>query len=358
MRLRPSPIYSYSLRAACSHRGRVAAWVTVLPIGLLVAGPVTAASPAVAKPTPPLEEIIVTASLREQPASDTPASITVLGLETLQSAGLQHFADVLAMVPNLNWSGGTSRPRFFQLRGVGELEQYQGAPNPSVGFLIDDIDLSGVGMPATLFDTQQVEVLRGPQGTRYGANALAGLVKIKTRDPSTIPDLHAEVTGADDDTWSAGMAGGGPIGDAGSAWRLAGQTFSSDGFLHNAYLDRDDTNGRDESTLRGKLRWEMAPGWRADLAALYVDIDNGFDASPPITRARRSPTGRAAMRSEPAACPRTLREGWGITPCAASARMRGPTACTASTATGATTRTGVSSRPTITSRVTRASGRR
>ena len=136
-------------------------------------------------------------------------------------------------------------------------------------------------MPATLFDTQQVEVLRGPQGTRYGSNALAGLVKIKTRDPSTTPDLHAEVVGADHGTWSAGMAGGGPIGDAGSAWRLAGQTFSSDGFLHNAYLDRDDTNGRDESTLRGKLRWELAAGWRADLAALYVDVDNGFDAFTP-----------------------------------------------------------------------------
>ena len=185
MRLRPSPIYSYSLRAACCHRGRVAAWVTLLPVALLTADPVSAANPTVEKPSPPLEEIIVTASLREQPASEVPASITVLGQETLQSAGLQHFADVLGMVPNLNWSGGTSRPRFFQLRGVGELEQYQGAPNPSVGFLIDDIDLSGVGMPATLFDTQQVEVLRGPQGTRYGANALAGLVKIKTRDAST-----------------------------------------------------------------------------------------------------------------------------------------------------------------------------
>ena len=281
MRLGLSPIYSYSLRAACAHRGRVIAWGALLPIAVLAAGSAAAASPTVAKPSPPLEEIIVTASLREQPASELPASITVLSQETLQSAGLQHFADVLGMVPNLNWSGGTSRPRFFQLRGVGELEQYQGAPNPSVGFLIDDIDLSGVGMPATLFDTQQVEVLRGPQGTRYGANALAGLVKIKTQDASTTPDLHVEVTGADHDTWSAGMAGGGPIGDAGSAWRLAGQTFSSDGFLHNAYLDRDDTNGRDESTLRGKLRWEMAPGWRADLAALYVDIDNGFDAFTP-----------------------------------------------------------------------------
>lgn len=275
-----SPIHSYSLRAVYRPRGHVpAAWVDLLAIALVAAAsPAAVASPTVARPLPPLEEIIVTASLRDRSVAELPASSTVLGQDTLQSAGLQHFADVLGLVPNLNWSGGTSRPRFFQLRGVGELEQYQGAPNPSVGFLIDDIDLSGVGMPATLFDTQQVEVLRGPQGTRYGANALAGLVKIKTRDASTTPDLHAEVTGADHDTWSAGMAGGGPIGDAGSAWRIAGQRFSSDGFLRNAYVGRDDTNGRDESTLRGKLRWELTPGWRADLAAMYVDIDNGFDA--------------------------------------------------------------------------------
>ncbi len=273
------PIYSYALRAACRRPGRaLAAWIALLPVVQFAARPATAASPVVAQPSPALEEIIVTASLREQPLAAVPASITVLGQEKLQAAGLQHFADVLGLVPNLNWSGGTSRPRFFQLRGIGELEQYQGAPNPSVGFLIDDIDLSGVGMPATLFDAQQVEVLRGPQGTRYGANALAGLVKIKTRDAATTPDFHAEVTGAENDTWSAGMAGGGPIGSAGSAWRIAGQTFSSDGFLRNAYLDRDDTNGRDESTLRGKLRWELAPGWRANIAALYVDIDNGFDA--------------------------------------------------------------------------------
>ena len=126
---------------------------------------------------------MVTAELRDRELQQLPASATVLDAHTLEIAGVQHFQDVLGLVPNLNWSAGTSRPRFFQLRGIGELEQWQGAPNPSVGFLIDGIDFSGVGMPATLNDVERIEVLRGPQGTAYGANALAGLIAVNTRAP-------------------------------------------------------------------------------------------------------------------------------------------------------------------------------
>ena len=246
-----------------------------------------------------LEEIVVTASLRNQAATELAASATVLSDATLAAAGLQHFEDVLGLVPNLNWSGGTSRPRFFQMRGIGELEQYQGAPNPSVGFLVDEIDLSGVGMPATLFDAEQVEVLRGPQGTRYGANALAGLVKIKTHDARATPQLHAEVTAGDFDTWSTGVVAGGALGSEGSAWRLVGQRYESDGFQRNAFLGRDDTNGRDETTLRGKLTLALPAAWRADLAALYVDLDNGYDAfSPDNSRRTLSDRpGRDAQRT-------------------------------------------------------------
>jgi outer membrane receptor protein involved in Fe transport len=294
MRLGLPSIYSYS--SALRSRGAVAHAVLVVALSPAAAW---ADDSTATKPSPPLEEIVVTASLRGQAAAEIPASVTVLSAATLQAAGLQHFADVLGLVPNLNWSGGTSRPRFFQLRGIGELEQYQGAPNPSVGFLLDDIDLSGVGMPATLFDAEQVEVLRGPQGTRYGANALAGLVKIKTRDATPEAGAHVEVTAGDHDTWSAGLAAGGAIGAAGSAWRLAAQQFSSDGFQRNVFLGRDDSNGHDEATLRGKLRWDVAPGWRADLAALYVDLDNGFDAFAPDNSRRTlsDKPGRDAQRT-------------------------------------------------------------
>ncbi len=168
------------------------------------------------------------------------------------------------------------------MRGIGELEQYQGAPNPSVGFLIDDIDFSGVGAPATTFDVKQVEVLRGPQGTRYGANALAGLISVRTMDPTVDPEFSTEVTAGGDGLIGGGVVAGGALGSWGkasdSAWRVAAQRTLSDGFRHNAYLDRDDTNDRDETTLRGKLTIGVTDDWRVDATALYAAIHNGFDA--------------------------------------------------------------------------------
>src|ERR1700691_4661878 len=225
-----------------------------------------------------LQEIVITASLRDSNAADLPQSVSVLDAETLQAAGVQHFEDVLAMIPNLSWASGSSRPRFFLMRGIGEVEQYQGAPNPSVGFLIDDIDFSGVGMPATLFDTRQIEVLRGPQGTVYGANALAGLINVRTEDPTAQFSLHGEATVGDYQTRAAGVALSDSLEDGAAGWRLAAQQYRSDGYRYNAFLQRDDTNGYDEGTLRAKLYWQITPALRADLAVMNVDLNNGYDA--------------------------------------------------------------------------------
>jgi len=225
-----------------------------------------------------LDEVVVTASLRPTSVAQLPQSVTVLDAETLREAGVQHFEDVLGMIPDLNWAAGTSRPRFFQLRGIGEVEQYQGAPNPSVGFLIDDIDFSGVGMPATLFDVQQIQVLRGPQGTTYGANALAGLISVRTADPGTEFELHGEAGGGTYDTRSAGIAIGDGMAGGDAGWRLVAQQYLSDGFRHDAYYDMNTTNGYDEGTLRGKLHWQINDALQADLALMHVNINNGYDA--------------------------------------------------------------------------------
>jgi iron complex outermembrane recepter protein len=225
-----------------------------------------------------LQEIVVTATLRSTSIMELPQSVTVLDQETLRSAGVQHFEDVLGQIPDLNWASGTSLPRFFQLRGIGEVEQYQGAPNPSVGFLIDDIDFSGVGMPATLFDTQQIEVLRGPQGTTYGANALAGLISVRTVDPGTDFVLNSEITGATYDTRAAGLVIGDGRADGSLGWRFVAQQYLSDGFRHDEYLDENSTNGLNEGTFRGKVHWQVTDALQADLTLMHVNIDDGYDA--------------------------------------------------------------------------------
>src|SRR5690606_22704965 len=180
---------------------------------LLLAIPLLATAPGAhaASAEDDLEEVLVTATLRAQQLNDVAASVTVLESQTLRDAGQQHFQDVLNLVPNLNWAGGTSRPRYFQIRGVGEREQYEGAPNPSVGFLIDDIDFSGLGMPATLFDVGRIEVLSGPQGTQHGANALAGLIVVRGQEPSRESGWSLEASGGEFGTRSLGLAATGPV---------------------------------------------------------------------------------------------------------------------------------------------------
>jgi outer membrane receptor protein involved in Fe transport len=238
----------------------------------------TGANAADGSSNQPLDEIVVTATLRAVSLEEMPGSVSVLTGATLRDAGQEHFEDVLPLVPNLNWAGDTSRPRYFQIRGIGELQQYQGAPNPSVGFLIDDIDFSGLGSAATLFDVDHIEVLHGPQGTLYGANALAGLIYVKSADPSDTFGGRAEFDAGDYNERSYGAVLTGPVSSLDSAFRLAVQKYTSDGFYHNAYLDRSNTDNRDELTVRGKWRYEPNDAWRVDLTLLRAQIDNGYDA--------------------------------------------------------------------------------
>ncbi len=285
-----------------SYPGLRAALLATL-VAACVAAPCLAASsiaPREAEPreAEPLQEVIVSASLRRDRLADLPASVTVLDAAAVAAAGVQHLQDLLPLVPNLNWASGTSRPRYFQLRGIGETDQWQGAPNPSVGLLIDGMDLSGIGSPATLFDLGQVEVLRGPQGTTHGANALAGLINLETRRATREPEARIELTGGDFGTRSAGAVAGGALGER-VAGRVVAQRHRSDGFRRNAYLGRNDTGGFDETTLRARLALDPRPDLDIDFSALWLDLDNGYDAFA-IDNSRRTfsdQPGRDAQRT-------------------------------------------------------------
>ena len=223
-----------------------------------------------------LEEIIVSGYRLTSPL-ELGTSLTLFDRETIQQATVEHFEDLVQMVPNMNLSGEGSRARYFQLRGVGEREQYEGAPNPSVGYIIDDIDLSGIGGVSSLYDIQQVEILRGPQSARYGSSALAGIIYMRSKDPVEQPSASAELTAGDDGLFSVAAAAGGALSEN-VRGRLSVNHFEGNGFRDNAYLGRDDSNGREELTARGKLMWSFGSDWEALLTGVYMDYDNGYDA--------------------------------------------------------------------------------
>lgn len=229
--------------------------------------------------TDDMEVMVVTSDFRGTSLDKMPSSVTVIDQQQIEDEGAQHFEDVLNSIANFNWSGGSSRPKYFQIRGVGEQEEYQGAPNSSVGFIVDDIDLSGLGMVSSMYDLQQVEVLRGPQGTQYGANALAGLIYLKSNDPTDVFENGAELSLGDDNLQTFSGFSSGPLTDSGNLlYRVSLQQHQQDGYRDNLYLGESDTNKRDEFTGRAKLRWYATNSLQVDLTLMYADYDNGYDA--------------------------------------------------------------------------------
>lgn len=225
----------------------------------------------------PLEEIIVTADLRAATLGSLPSSITVLDSAAIADVGLTHFEELSHSIPNLNFAGGSNRPRYFQIRGVGERSQYEGAPNPSVGFLVDGVDLSAIGGVALTWDVEQVEVLRGPQGTRLGANAIAGLINVESRKPTGEFGGRLRLLRGGDDARAVGLAVNSAEFGATRA-RLSAYSYEANGFRDNPFLARDDTNGRQERDVRARIAHRFSEASTIDLSLFYVDVDNGYDA--------------------------------------------------------------------------------
>ncbi|MFT7824095.1 MAG: TonB-dependent receptor [Sulfurimonas sp.] len=250
--------------------------IQMLPLSLIAALGIQSTSAE----TVELDAIFVSSDLRETSEKDMAVSTTIKEEASLQDQGATHFEEVILGIPNVNFSGQTSRPRHIQIRGMGERDEYTGAPNTSVGFAMDGIDFSGIGMVGTLFDTRQIEVLRGPQGTRYGASALAGLINIQSNDPTSTTEGMIEVTGGEDELTEFGAVISGPFSEKEGSplYRLMIQKHDSNGFRDNAFSGRDDTNGRDELNIRGKLRFTPNSDTTVDLTLIHSNLDNGYDA--------------------------------------------------------------------------------
>lgn len=254
-----------------------------LPLSLAIASALSAsmmASIATAEQTTEaveLDVVTVSADFRDTDVQELAEAVTVIGADSIEARSAQHLESVLSLAPNVNFSSGASRGRYFQIRGIGERSQFIDPVNPSVGLMIDGIDMTGLGGAATLFDVEQVEVLRGPQGTRFGANALAGMINIKSNEATKETEGYVAAKLGNYNTHSESAAISGSIADNVQG-RLAINSFQSDGYMENVHLNKDNTNNLDEVVVRGKLAAQLSENTNIGLTYFYADIDNGYDA--------------------------------------------------------------------------------
>jgi outer membrane receptor protein involved in Fe transport len=193
-------------------------------------------------------------------------------------SGSDFFQQQILTLPNLNWAGGTSRPRYFQIRGTGDTEQYEGAPNSSVAVILDEVDVTGVGAALTLFDIEQLELHRGPQPIRFGSSALAGALNLTSAEPTSKYTGTGLISVGNDNLIQGGGALGGAVSQE-AQFRISAFGHKQDGFRHNEFLNSNSTNDRDEFTGRAKLKITPWDNFNSlTLSVISADLNNGFDA--------------------------------------------------------------------------------
>lgn len=223
-----------------------------------------------------LETILVTGDFKKESIQTLSASASLFSDHEINQRGAKFLDEMLASAANVNFTSGASRGRFVQIRGVGLRSQFVDPINPSVGLVIDGINYSGLGGSSLLFDIDQVEIYRGPQGTRFGADALAGMIQMESAAPKLNPSVKVQLGAGNYNSYEAGIAAGTGITDDTSV-RASIYQRESDGYVENIYLNKD-TQQQDELVSRFKLHSQLTNNLRTELSVHYIDINNGYDA--------------------------------------------------------------------------------
>jgi iron complex outermembrane recepter protein len=246
-------------------RGRwIAALTTVMTV--IIAVPTRAQTTAPA-PSADLEEIIVTARMREESSQNVPITESVFTTQEIQSAGIESPRDFVAMVPNMTLvetqNVGNS---FVTIRGISQARNSE----PSVAVLVDGVlETNPYEFDQELFDIKQIEVLKGPQGALYGRDAIGGAIIITTADPTDHFEGTTRVGVGNGPSEKAQLALSGPLNSDGTLrYRASLNFYNTSGYLQNVYLDRNADPYRDDS---GRLRlvWKPSDQFSADLRFAY-----------------------------------------------------------------------------------------
>jgi len=227
---------------------------------------------AVAQDSEGLEEIVVTATKREQTLQDVPVAVSVTTVETINKASIQDVSDLASIIPSLRVTTlQTSTNTNFIIRGFGNGANNPGI-EPSVGVFIDGVYRSrSAGAIGDLIDVTRVEVLRGPQSTLFGQNASAGVISVVTQKPQFETSGLIEATLGNYNQRILKGKITGPLNDS-LAYSLTGVLNQRDGYFINQ-RDNTDFNNRDRWDLRGQLLWNASDAVEVRFIADMSRID-------------------------------------------------------------------------------------
>jgi outer membrane receptor protein involved in Fe transport len=238
-----------------------------------------------------LEEVIVTARKRTENLQDVPISIEVFTSKDLQNLAISQFEDYATMTPSVSFVSAGPGTQTFVMRGVSDGSNPNYATSASTAFLVDDMSMNYYGTTPDLhlYDIERIEILNGPQGTTFGAGALAGALRFITNKP----DPTAFSAGVDAD---AGKIDGGthnaliegyvniPVIADWTAVRLSVFSDYHGGFINNVNTTRNWVNGVTSNNsqwagrnynvekvtgMRFAIGQKIAEGWKASLTYSY-----------------------------------------------------------------------------------------
>jgi len=226
-----------------------------------------------------LDRVTVTASKREESLEDVPISMTVIDQDMLRQGRGRTLADMQQLVPNFSFDeAGTA---VITIRGVGGGGRNIGF-DPRAGVYLDGVYIGqsqSLGMP--LFDIEQVEVLRGPQGHLFGRNTISGAVNITTRAPAAQPEARVRLVAGNESTYEAYADASGPLSDR-ITGKLAIAAETRDGHTRNLFDGRE-LEDLDRISLRGQLSFNPTDRLAASLYLDYTDIEQTALLGQPVT---------------------------------------------------------------------------
>jgi iron complex outermembrane receptor protein len=253
---------------------RLARRASILALALASASPTFAQSgdPAGADDAGnKLGDIVVTAQKRAENVQDVPVAVTAMGGENLLNRQVSDLLSLSQNMPNVNFGQNLGQAR-IAIRGLG-LNVVNPGVEGRVAFHLDGIYISRPGaILGTFFDVDRIEVLRGPQGTLYGRNAVGGSVNLVTRNPTTEYSGFAEATVGNYDRVTLEAGVGGPISDT-ISFRIAGQTNDRGGYGKNV-VTGDDIDDLKTRAVRGKIDIHPSDAFNLLLSADYARQDD------------------------------------------------------------------------------------